>query len=218
MKRFAVIGLGRFGFHVARALFEEGHEVIAMDCDKASVQHIEPYCSEAIVLDGTDKERLKALGLEMMDAVILSIGTHISSSILICLYLQEIGVKRIITKALDEDHAKILKKVGATDVVHPEKDMAIRTARELTTPNILDFVPLGKDYTIAQIEAPGSFVGKSLSELNIRARYDVFIIAVRKQKQADAIHIPSADYKVRAQDILMMLGRNADIQKIKNLK
>lgn len=217
MKRFAVIGLGRFGHHVARTLFEEGHEVIAIDCEKSTVQQIEPYCSEAIVLDGTEKERLKALGLEVMDAVIISIGTQISNSILICMYLQEIGVKRIIAKALDQDHAKILAKVGASDVVHPEKDMATRIARELSSPNILDFIPLGKDFTIGQTEAPRSFQRKTLGELNLRATYKVYVIAIRQLKPENFIQMPPASYTIETGDILVLLGRTQDIQALKKL-
>lgn len=120
MKHFAVIGLGNFGFHAAKALYEEGNEVLAMDTDRAKVQAIDQHSTEAVVLDATDKDALKSLGLEQMDAVIVSTGTKISNSILICLYLQEAGVKKILAKALDDDHAKILKRMGATEIIHPE--------------------------------------------------------------------------------------------------
>lgn len=218
MKRFAVIGLGRFGYHVARALFQEGHEVVAMDSEKAPVQQIEPFCSEAIVLDATEKDRLKALGLDMMDAVIVSIGTHISNSILICMYLQEMGVKRIIAKALDEDHAKILSKVGATDIVHPEKDMGIRIARELSSPNILDFIPLGKDFTISQLQAPDSFAGKTLGDLNLRARHNIYVVAVGEAGQEKYVQMPAADFRIKTGDVLVVLGSNKDIQSVRSLK
>ena len=125
MKKFAVIGLGNFGFHAAKALFEDGHEIIAIDTDRARVQAIDQFATEAIVLNATDKEALQSLGLEEMDAVIVSTGTKISVSIMICLYLQELGVKRILAKALDTDHEKILLRVGATEVIHPERDMAL---------------------------------------------------------------------------------------------
>jgi trk system potassium uptake protein TrkA len=111
MKHFAVIGLGNFGFHAAKALFEDGNEVVAIDEDKARVQTIDPHSTKAVVLDATDKEALKSLGLENMDGVIVSTGTKISTSILICLYLQEIGIKKILAKAVDDDHGKILKRV-----------------------------------------------------------------------------------------------------------
>ncbi|HPD60776.1 MAG TPA: TrkA family potassium uptake protein, partial [Thermodesulfobacteriota bacterium] len=141
MKRFAVIGLGNFGFYAAKALFEDGHEVIAIDKDKDRVQDIDPHSTEAVVLDATDKDALKSLGLENMDAVVVSTGTSITTSILVCLYLQEIGVKKILAKALDEDHEKILKRVGATEIIHPEREMALRVSRSLSRPNVLDFIP-----------------------------------------------------------------------------
>lgn len=215
MKRYAVIGLGRFGFHVAKTLYEEGSDVIAIDIDKARVQEIEPYCSQAVVLDGTDKDRLSVLGLETIDAGIISIGTNISSSILICLYLQELGVNRIIAKALDEDHAKILQKVGASDIVHPEKDMAMRVARQLVTPNILDFIPMEQDFTVAQVEAPKDYIGKSLSDLNLRAHFNVYVIAIKEFKPENVILAPPADFRIKQSDLLFLLGKREDIKKIK---
>jgi len=136
MKRFAVIGLGNFGFHAARALYEDGNQVIAIDEDKARVQAIDPYATEALLLDATDKDALKALGLQHMDAVIVAAGAKISTSILICLHLQEIGVKKILAKALDDDPGKILKRMGAAEIIHPERDMALRVARGLSRTTI----------------------------------------------------------------------------------
>jgi trk system potassium uptake protein TrkA len=158
MKKFTVIGLGNFGFHAAKALFEEGNEVIAIDTDRVKVQAIDPYATEAIVLDATDKEALRTLGLEEMVAVIVSTGTRISISIMICLYLNELGVKKILVKAIDPDHEKILLKVGATEVIHPERDMAIRVSRSLSRPNMLDFIPLSDDFDLIQIEPPQEFL------------------------------------------------------------
>lgn len=216
MKKFTVIGLGRFGFHAAKALFEEGHEVIAIDTNKLLVQQIEPYSSEAIILDATEKEKLQSLGLDEMDAVILSIGTQISNSILICLYLNEIGVSRIIAKALDEDHGKILRKVGATELIHPEKDSALRIARELSTPNILDFIPVGRDLTIAQVEAPREFIGKTLKDLDLRARFNINVIAI-KETGGVYVQVPPPDFYIKGSDVLLIFGSNDDIDKIKAL-
>ncbi|MCA9413317.1 MAG: TrkA family potassium uptake protein, partial [Candidatus Omnitrophica bacterium] len=132
MKRFAVIGLSNFGFFTAKALFEDGSEVIAIDQDRDRVQEIDPFSTQAVVLDATDRESLNTLGLEQLDAVVVSTGSKISTSILICLHLHEIGVKRILAKAQDDDHAKILQKVGATEIIHPERDMAFRLSQNLT--------------------------------------------------------------------------------------
>ncbi|MBU2648631.1 TrkA family potassium uptake protein [bacterium] len=218
MKRFAVIGLGNFGFYAAKALFEDGNEVVAIDTDKAKVQAVDPHASEAVIMDATDKESLKALGLETTDGVIVSTGTKISTSTLICLFLQEIGVKKILVKALDNDHAKILKKVGATEVIHPERDMAIRVSRRLSRPNILDFIPLAEEFDIIQVEPPGEFIGKSLSELNLRAQYGVHIIAIKEIDSEEFILIPGSSFVIKRGNILVMLGKEKDIKKIKALK
>ncbi len=218
MKKFAVIGLGNFGFHVARSLFEDGNEVIAIDGDKTRVQAIDPYATEALMMDATEKETLKSLGLENMDGVIISTGTNISISILICLYLNEIGVKKIVAKAIDEDHAKILKRVGATEIIHPERDMALRVSRNLSRPNVLDFIPLAEDFDLVQVDPPIDFIGKSLKDINLRAKYNVHVIAIKELVPDNFVLAPTADFVIKDSDILIMLGKAKDIKKIKELK
>ena len=218
MKKFAVIGLGKFGFHVAKALFEDGNEVIAIDQDRNRIQEIDPYCTEAIVMDATDKERLKALGLENMDSVVLSAGSKISNSILVCLHLQEIGVKKILAKALDDDHAKILKKIGATEIIRPEMAMAMRVARGLSTPNILDFIPLAEDYNLLQVDPPRAFIGKTLRDLDLKARYNVFVIAIKELVPENFVLVPPANFLIKDSDVLILLGKEQDISKIKELR
>jgi trk system potassium uptake protein TrkA len=218
MKRFAVIGLGKFGFHAAKALFEDGNEVIAIDADKGKVQAIDAHCTEAIVLEATDKAALKPLGLENMDGVIVSTGTKISTSILICLHLQEIGTKKILVKALDEDHGKILKRVGATEIIHPERDMALRVSRGLSRPNVLDFIPLSEGFDLVQVGPPRQFIGKSLKDLNLRAKHNVYIIAIKELVPENFTLVPPASFVIKDSDILIMLGKSEDIKRIKALK
>jgi trk system potassium uptake protein len=218
MKRFTVIGLGNFGFHAAKALYEDGNEVIAIDLNRGRVQAIDAHCSEAIVLDATDKEALKTLGLDTMDGVIVSTGTKISSSILTCLYLQEMGVKKILVKALDEDHEKILKRVGATQIIHPERDMALRISKGLCQPNMLDFIPLSDEFDLVQIGPPREFIGKSLKDLNLRAKYNVHIIAIHEIVPENFLLVPPANFVIKDSDILIMLGKSEDIRRIKALK
>jgi trk system potassium uptake protein TrkA len=218
MKRFAVIGLGNFGFYTAKALFEDGNEVIAIDSNKSRVQAIDPWSTEAVVLDATEKNSLKSLGLENMNGVIVSTGTKISTSILICLYLQEIGVKKILAKALDDDHGKILKRVGATEIIHPEREMALRISRNLSHPNMLDFIPLADEFDLVQIEPPRDFIGKTLKGLNLRAKYKVHIIAIKELVPENFLLVPPASFVIKDSDILIMLGRSEDILKIKALK
>lgn len=218
MKRFAVIGLGNFGFYAAKALFEDGNEVVAIDMDKTRIQAIDPHSTEAIVLDATDKEILKSFGLENMDGVIVSTGTNISISILICLHLHEIGVKKILAKALDNDHAKILKRVGATKIIHPERDMAVRVSKGLSRPNMLDFIPLADEFDLVQVGPPGEFIGKSLKELNLRAKYNVHVIAIKELVPENFVLVPPAGFLIKDSDILIMLGKSEDIGRIKALK
>ncbi len=217
MKRFAVIGLGNFGFYAAKALYQDGNEVVAIDRDRARAQAIDPYSTEAVVLDATDTEALKSLGLQSMDGVILSTGTKISTSILVCLHLQEIGVKKILAKAVDDDHAKILKRVGATEIIHPEREMALRISRTLSNPNMLDFIPLADEFDLVQLGPPSAFVGKSLRELGLRAKYNVHIIAIKQLIPEDFVLVPPADFVIRDSDILIVLGKSQDIKKIKAL-
>jgi trk system potassium uptake protein TrkA len=217
MKKFAVIGLGNFGFHAAKALYEDGNEVLAVDTDKGRVQEIDAYCTEAVVLDATDKDALKALGLEQMDGVIVSTGTKISISILICLFLHEIGIKKILVKALDQDHAKILKRVGASEIIHPERDMAVRISRGLSRPNVLDFIPLADEFDLIQVGPPRAFIGKTLKDLNLRAKYNVHIIAIKELVPENFILVPPANFVIKDSDVLIMLGKSEDIRKIKAL-
>ena len=218
MKRFAVIGLGNFGFYAAKALFEDDNEVVAIDTDKARVQAIDPHCTESVVLDATDKEGLKALGLDAMDGVVVSTGANISNSILICLHLKEMGVKKILSKALDDDHAKILKLVGVSEVIHPERDMAIRVSRGLSQPNMLEFIPLADEFDLIQVGPPRAFIGKSLKDLNLRAKYNVHVIAIKELVPENFILVPPADFVIKDSDILVMLGKTKDIRRIKALK
>lgn len=218
MKRFAVIGTGSFGFYVAKALYENENEVIAIDRNKERVQAIEPYCTSAIVQDVTDIKALKALGLDEMDAVIVSTGENIKPSILICFHLSRLGIKRIIVKAEDDDHGEILKQLGATEIIRPSMDMAEGLALRLTSPNILEFLPLAEDYTIAQVNAPPSFIGKSLRDLDLRRRYEVNIIAVKELVPGRFVMVPSPDFAVKDSDVLVMLGKKADLKEIKELK
>jgi trk system potassium uptake protein TrkA len=217
-KRFAVIGLGKFGFTVAKTLFEEGHEVVAIDENRNRVQEIDPYCTEAIVMDASDKDKLKALGLDEMNGVVVSAGEKISNSILICLHLHEIGVKKILVKAIDDDHEKILRKVGATEIIRPEMAMAIRVAQGLSKPNILDFIPLAEDYSLLQVDPPRAFIGKSLAELNLRAKYNIHIIAIKEYVPENFVLVPPAGFVIKDSDVLIMLGKAQDIHRIRELR
>ena len=216
--KYATIGLGNFGFYVTRTLFEEGHDVIAVDKNGDRVQKIRPYCSQAILGDATQKDMVKTLGLEEMDAVVISMGVNANAATLITLYLKEFGVKRIVVKATNEDHGKILSKVGATDVISPEKDMAIKVARSLATPDILDYIPMSGDYIIADVAPINTFVGKSLAELQLRSKYNINVIGIKELVPENFILVPPANFVIKHSDVLLVIGKREDIKEVKKLK
>ncbi len=213
MKRFCVIGLGNFGYHVARALFEDGHEVVAIDTDKEKVQRIQDYVSYAMIGDAASKDFLVGQGIAEMDAVILSTGERSHLSTLITLYLRELRVPRILVKAISEDHGRILEKVGATEIIFPEKDMAHKVARSLSNPNILEFIPLGEDTSISEAAPPMHFIGKNLIELDLRRRFNVTIIGIRDVLTGNFLALPSPDHVIKDSDLLVLIGRQADVER-----
>lgn len=218
MKRFAVIGLGNFGSHITETLYQDNNEVIAIDINKNKVQAIDAHATQAIVMDATNKDALGELALDTLDAVIVATGENTSMSILICLHLQELGVKNIIAKAQNEDHGKILRRVGATEVIHPEREMAVRVAQNLSRPNILDFIPLSRDFNLIQIITPQSFIGKSLKDLSFRAKYNIHVIAIQEMATKKTILVPDAAFPLKEGDTLIMLGKQKDIERIKDIK
>ena len=215
--RIAIFGLGIFGRHVAKALFERGHEVIAIDQRKDLIQKAQEYTTQAIVADCTDRELLENLGLNNIDLAIISLGENLSASILLTLYLKELEVKQIIVKAVNEDHQKILELVGATKVVFPEREIAIKLAASLDTPNVLDYLPLSQEYQVIEIAAPKAFIGKNLGELDVRRRYGVQVIAVREAGSEQVFSLISPEFKIKEGDILVLIGRIEDIERIKKL-
>jgi len=212
--KLAVIGLGSFGSNVAKTLYEKGNEVLAVDVDKEKIEEVKTFVSHAVNMDAADKENLQALGIQDMDVVIVSLGPEMESSILTVLYLHEIGAKHIVAKALTEDHAKILEAVGATEVIYPEKDMAIKTAMKLSCPNVLECLPLISGFGIQEIAPPEKFIGKSLKELDLRNKYGIQIIAIKELIPDKTTFVPKADFVLKDSDILVIMGEEKQLEKI----
>jgi trk system potassium uptake protein TrkA len=215
MKRVVVIGLGIFGFNIAKDLYENGIEVIAVDKDKEVIQKIRDFSTKAILADGTDKEIMESIGIQEDDIVIISFGENLAASTLITLHLKEMKIRNIIVKAPNEDHKRVLEKVGATEVIIPERAMADKVAKSLISPNVLDYIPLSKDYTISEIVPPASFMGKTIGELHLRTKYHVEVIAVREMLPDRVRMVPRADFVIKDSDVLVVIGKEEDIQKIK---
>ena len=215
MKRVVVIGLGIFGFNIVKDLYENGFEVVAIDKNKEVIQKIRDFSTKAILADGTDKEVMESIGIQQDDVVIVSFGEDLAASTLITLHLKEMKVKHIIVKAPNEDHKHVLEKVGATEVIIPEREMADKVAKSLISPNVLDYIPLSNEYTICEIVPPPSFMGKSIAELHLRSKYHIEVIAVREMLPERLTMVPRADFVIKDSDVLVVIGREGDIQKIR---
>ena len=204
MKSFAVIGLGLFGSSVARQLCALGAEVLAIDTNYELVQQLSGDVTTAAVADARDAEVLRALGVQDCDSAVVAIGDDLAGSILATMNLKDLGIRQIICKAHDETHRKVLEKLGADKVVIPEKEVADKLARSLTSHNVLDFIELSSDYGIVEITVRKDWVGKSLKELDVRAKLGVNIIAVERNEKVTVS--PRAEFELAKNDILVVLG------------
>ena len=182
------------------------------------MQDLSELVAQAVCVDATDEKALKAVGIESIDVAIVSVGGNIESSVLITLVLKEIGIKEVIAKAVTKDQGKVLEKVGADRVVFPERDMGIRIANALTSPKVSEHIDLSSECSIIEIKTPEEFMGKSLKQLNLRIEFGLNIVAI-KSKDAKGLEVvnptPEADYKIRPQDKLMIVGPNKNIEKLK---
>ncbi len=213
----AIIGLGNFGGSLVRRLYELGHEITALDLDEAAVNKVKDMCRQAVVGDATDRSVLEELGVGLMEAAVVSMGEHLGASILATLHLKELGVKRIVSKAVSPEHEKILKRLGASQVVFPEREAAHRLAVSLTAPNLLEYLPLGKEFSVAELAPPAAMVGKSLAELDLRRRFGVSVIAVRELVPERTRLVIEPDYVVKDSDILVVVGRQKDLERLREL-
>lgn len=210
-KEFVVIGLGRFGGSIVRELIEQDADVMAIDKDSERVDEFSAIATQAVVADTTDETVLKSLGIQNFDHVIVAIGENIQASILTTLMLKEIGVKKITVKAQNDYHAKVLDKIGADKVVHPERDMGIRIAHNILSNNVLDYLELSDEHSIMEIKANQKLAGYTLIGLDIRARYGINIVAIKRG--GDIIVSPQADMEIEQEDILIIIGSDADINR-----
>jgi trk system potassium uptake protein TrkA len=208
-KLYAVVGMGRFGSSVAEALSRLGFEVLAIDSSEQRIQEISSIVTHAVSADSTDEEAMKALGIRNFDVVVIAIGEDIQASILTTLVLKDLGVPKIVVKAQNELHGKVLHKIGADRVVLPERDMGLRVAHHLISPNILDFIELSEDYSIIEIKAPEMMIDRNLKQLDIRAKYRCNVMAI---KNGDHMNIsPFPEDLIKKDDVLVIVGKNSDL-------
>ena len=209
-RTIAVIGLGRFGYAMATTLASLGHEVIGIDGDEDKVRAIADIVSLGMQLDATDEKALRGAGIHDVDWAVVSIGENIESSLLVVTLLREIGITRIVAKAVTALHGRILEKLGVTRVVFPEREMAIRVAHSLVIPNVIDYIELSSDFSIVEVPAPPDFVGKCLRDIGLRARFGLTTIAIKHLKKDGTVAstniAPGPDDVIQDGDVLSLLG------------
>jgi trk/ktr system potassium uptake protein len=215
MKRVVVIGLGIFGSQLARQLYESGLDVIAVDKNKDVVQRIKDYSTKAVVADASEKEILESIGVAADDVVVISFGEDLSASTLLTLHLKELKVKTVIVKVPNEDYKRILLKVGASDAIIPEREMANKVARGIISPNVLEYLPISEDYTIVELAPPTAFIGKTLAELDLRKKYNLQVIAIRDVLTSKMQLVPRASAIIKDSDVMVIIGKEEDIRKVK---
>ena len=208
-KQFAVIGLGRFGGSLCKEFAELNMEVLAIDKDADKVNEYMNIATQAVQAVTTDEKVLLDFGLRNFDYVIVAIGEDIQASILTTLLLKEIGVKNVWVKAQNSYHQKVLEKIGADRIIHPEQDMARRVAHHIVSEKIIDFIELSDEYSIVEIVATDKLHNQSLLNLNTRAKYGVTIVAIKNGRHIKVS--PSADEKIHKGDVLVVIGHNNDI-------
>lgn len=211
-KQFAVIGIGRFGESLIRELCRMGYEVLAIDSDEERVNYAIDIATHAVQADSMDEAALKKLGIRNFDVVIVAIGENVQANILTTIILKELGVNKVIAKAQNALHGRVLEKIGTDMVIYPERDMAIKLARSLVSRNLLEQIDLSPDYGIIELLAPRGFHNKSLADIGLRKRMRVTILAVKRGN--DIIVAPGPDQKIYDGDVLVALGSNEDLEKL----
>lgn len=213
-KQFVVIGLGRFGSSIAKTLYSLGNDVLAIDPDEETIQGIADNVTHAVQADGTDEHSLRALGIGNFDVAVVTIGSSVQASIMTALLVKDLGAKKILAKAHSELHAKVLKKIGVDRVIFPERDMGVRVAHNLVATNILDYIELSPDYSIAEIVSAAEWEGKSLQELNMRTKYGINVMALKRNNEINIS--PTAEDIIQAGDIIVAIGGVDELNELEN--
>ena len=213
-QNYAIIGLGRFGGSICRTLVESGQEVLAIDSNEERVNEYMNIATHAVVGNAQDEGTLRSLGIRNFDHVIVAIGEEIQASILVTLMVKEMGVPNVLAKAQNEYHAKVLERVGADRVVHPERDMGVRIAHNLVSRNILDFIELSDEFSLAEIKVSNpKFFNKSLIEVNFRQRFGLTVVAIRRA-DGQVVVSPPANEIVCENDNLLVIGSTVNVDNL----
>jgi trk system potassium uptake protein len=213
-KRICVIGLGQFGSELSRVL-AESCDVLALDSGDDQVNAVADHVQRAMIVDARDYNTLKHLITPDFTEAIVSLGESVEASVLCTLHLKKIGVRTIRAKATSDDHAAVLRAVGATETIFPERETAHRVAAHIINPNLLDFIPLAEDFEVMDVAPPDSFHGHTLKELNMRERFGVFAIAVKELVPPRFVFLPGPEFVIKPSDILVLIGKEQDLPRLR---
>lgn len=226
-KVFAVIGLGTFGQSVCRVLADRGAKVIAMDSDPELIERIKETVTQAVLVDATDADALTSAPLADVDIAVVAIGTDVQSSILTTALLKEFAVPYVLARAISDLHHRVLRQVGADEVVNIEVDSGTRVANRLVAPDILDEFPISADISIAEVRVPANITGSTLTELDLRSRHNVNVVAIRRAqvtvdevgnpRRNETVVFPSPTDRLSEDDTILIVGRNQAIEQFKQV-
>jgi len=211
-KEFVVFGMGKFGTSVAKALADNGCQVMAVDSEQSKVEEIAENVTYAVCTDVTDAEAIHSLGIRNFDGAIVAIGENLEASVLVTIIAKEMGIPYVLAKAQSELQAKVLKKVGADKIIFPEKESGIRIANNLVSGNFFDAIELSAKYSMMDLDVPEEWVGKSLRELNLRATKKINIIGIKQEGEFEIT--PDPDAPLSADDVLVIIGKNQTLSKL----
>lgn len=212
MKSYIVLGLGRFGKSIAKALYDMGYDVLGVDSNEKLVDEFSRYITQTVQADITSEDFLRSMDIKSFDAAIVAVGSNIQISILVTVLLKELGARFVLAKAQDDFQEKILYKIGADKVILPEKDIGVKAARNLATDNFFDMIEISPEYSITSISPPNSWLGKTLNELSARKHYGLNIIAIKDT--ANKCIIPDANTVIEGGSIITVMGKNDDLNKL----
>ena len=213
MRQIAVIGLSAFGLALVQALAKERCRVLAVDIDEHQVNKVRELADEAIIADARERNALEALRITDYDAVVLSVGEPLDSSLLAALHLRDLKVKHIIAKAVSEDHRRLLLNLGVEDAIFPEADMARRVARALPNPMVIDTVSLGENFTVAEVAPAKEFIGLTVGKVSAKLKDRVSIVAIHDMLRDEVRFNPSLDARVTDSDVLVVIGKDEDVRR-----
>ena len=218
MRSYVIIGLSTFGKYLAQFLSERGFRVVAIDADEERVETVKPFVNKGIIGNAKDKETLEKIGVKEADGVIVTLGEHVDDSFLVIFHLKELGVKGIYVKVLTEEHAKIVNLIETSEIIFPERESAFKLAQRIDNPNILDYIPLSEGYSIIDWAPAESFVVKTLRDVDLKNKYGIQVISVEETLPERVKLIPKANQVIKATDVLVLVGKNEELERLKKIK